>query len=218
MLEIRLAGAQIGADICGLDVKTMDDATFGAIYRAWLDYNVVAVRGQDLDIEDYLAYSRRFGEVVTHPSKNTRHPDHPEITVLGTDKFDAEGKLKMSVYKRGGEGFHTDGSYEKVPFKATQLYAIAIPSTGGDTLFASTYAAYDALPEKLKARIKGLNGVYVFGGATELAIDLLNKTAVSLRSCTHWCAPIRRPGARFFTSTPTSCCASMAFPLQKARR
>lgn len=174
MLEIRPVGAQIGAEICGIDVRTMDDATFGAIYRAWLDYNVVAVRGQDLEIEDYLAYSRRFGEVVKHPSKNTRHPDHPEVTVLGIDKFDADGNLKMAVYNRGGDGFHTDGSYEEVPFKATQLYAVAIPSTGGDTLFASTYAAYGALPEKLKVRIRGLKGVYVFGGATKLAIDLLN--------------------------------------------
>ena len=163
-MEIRRIGPQIGAEITGVDVKTMDDATFAAIYRTWLDYNVIAVRGQDLRIEDYLAYSRRFGRIDPHPSKSTRHPDCPEVTLLGANKFDADGKLIMAVYKRGAEGWHTDGSYDKEPFKATQLYALAIPSRGGDTLFASTYAAYDALPEKLKKRIEPLKGAYVYGG------------------------------------------------------
>src|SRR5215210_4735585 len=61
MLEIRPLGPQIGAEINGVDVKTLDDTTFNAIYRAWLDYNVVAVRGQELEIADFLQYSRRFG-------------------------------------------------------------------------------------------------------------------------------------------------------------
>jgi taurine dioxygenase len=68
-MEIRPIGDQIGAEILGIDVKTLDDATFSVIYKAWLDYNVIAVRDQNLDIQDYLNYSRRFGEVVIHPSK-----------------------------------------------------------------------------------------------------------------------------------------------------
>lgn len=174
-MEIRRIGTQIGAEVLGVDVKRMDEATFGAIYKAWLDYNVIAVRDQNLEISDYLAYSRRFGEVVQHPSKSTRHPDYPELTVLGVNKFGSDGKLNMAVYKRGGDGFHTDGSYEKLPFKATQLYAIAVPSTGGDTLFASTYAAYDALPQKLRQRIEGLSGAYIYGGTKKIAIELLNE-------------------------------------------
>ena len=157
-------GPQIGAEISSIDVKTIDDATFGEIYRTWLRCNVVCVRGQDLQIEDYLAYSRRFGILERHPSKSTRHPDCPEVTLLGANKFDANGKLDMAIYRRGAEGFHTDGAYDEEPFKATQLYALAIPSRGGDTLFASMYAAYDALPERLKTRLQGLQGAYVYGG------------------------------------------------------
>ena len=164
MLQIRRMGPQIGAEITGIDVRTLDDAGFAPIYRAWLDCNVIAVRGQDLTIEEFLKYSRRFGRIDPHPSKSTRHPDCPEVTLLGANKFDADGKLNMAIYKRGAEGWHTDGSYDKEPFKATQLYAIAIPSRGGDTLFASTYAAYDALPERLKQRIENLQGAYVYGG------------------------------------------------------
>jgi len=164
VIEIRRLGPQIGAEINGVDVKSLDDATFAAIYRAWLDYNVVAVRGQDLGIADFLAYSRRFGRIDPHPSKSTRHPNFPEVTLLGVNKFGPDGKLDMAVYRRGAEGWHTDGSYDREPFKATQLYALAIPSRGGDTLFASTYAACDALPDRLRRRLECLRGAYVYGG------------------------------------------------------
>jgi hypothetical protein len=96
MIEVRRLGTQIGAEINGVDVKTMDEAAFGAIYRAWLDYNVIAVRGQDLQLPDFLAYSRRFGVVTPHPSKSTRHPDCPEITLLGANKFRADGTLDQT--------------------------------------------------------------------------------------------------------------------------
>lgn len=175
-MEIRLIGDKIGAEITGVDVKTMSESDFDRIYKAWLDYNVITVRDQKLEIGDYVKYSNRFGRVVEHPSKSTRYPGHPEVTLLGANKFDANGKLKMAVYKRGGDGFHTDGSYEKEPYKATQLYAIAIPTVGGDTMFASTYSAYDALPESLKKRIENLSASYIYGGREKIAIDLLDES------------------------------------------
>jgi taurine dioxygenase len=84
--------------------------------------------------------------------------------MLGINKFDADGKLIPAIYRRGAEGWHTDGAYDAVPFKATQLYALAIPSTGGDTHFASMYAAYAALPERLKQRLEGRVGGFTYGG------------------------------------------------------
>ena len=164
MMQVRRLGERIGAEITGVDIRELDAAGFEAIYRAWLDYNVIAVRDQALEIPDYLAYSRRFGEVHPHPSKSTRHPEHPEITLLGANKFRPDGTLDESIYRRGAEGFHTDGAYDAVPFKATQLYAIAVPSRGGDTFFASMYDAYDALPQRLRARLEGRRGAYVYGG------------------------------------------------------
>jgi taurine dioxygenase len=174
MIEIRRQGPQIGAEIHGVDVKTLDEAAFAAIYRAWLDYNVVVVPGQELEIEDFLRYSRRFGIVHPHPSKMTRHPQYPEITLLGVDKFGPDGALNMAIYRRGAEGWHTDGAYDQEPFKATQLYALAVPRTGGDTLFASMYAAYDALPERLKTRLDGRMGAFTYGGRRK-ATALLNE-------------------------------------------
>lgn len=172
-MHVRQLGTQIGAEITGVDVRNLDEAGFRAIYRAWLDYNVIAVRDQDLELGEFLAYSKRFGRVEPHPSKSTRHPDCPEITLLGANKFRPDGTLDQAIYARGASGFHTDGAYDQIPFKATQLYALAIPSRGGDTLFASMYAAYDALPNRLKERLEGRYGAYVYGGRRR-ANELLN--------------------------------------------
>ena len=172
-MEIRRLGPQIGVEIRGVDVKTLDEAGFAPIYRAWLDHNVAVVVDQELEIEDFLRYSRRFGLVVPHPSKMTRHPDHPEITMLGVNKFGPDGQLDMAIYRRGAEDWHTDGAYDEEPFKATQLYALAVPSRGGDTFFASMYAAYDGLPQRLRDRLEGRQGAFTYGGRRK-ATALLN--------------------------------------------
>jgi taurine dioxygenase len=173
MIEVRRLGKEVGVEVRGVDVKALDDDGFATIYRAWLDANVLVIPDQQLEIDDFLRYSRRFGDVHPHPSKMTRHPAHPEITLLGVNKFGADGALDMAVYRRGAEGWHTDGAYDEEPFKATQLYAIAVPSRGGDTLFASMYAAYAALPPQLKARLEDKRGAFTYGGRTK-ATALLN--------------------------------------------
>jgi taurine dioxygenase len=174
MVEVRRMGTQIGAEIRGVDVKTLDADGFAPIYRAFLDYNVIVVPGQQLEIGDFLRYSRRFGRIEPHPSKSTRHPEVPEITLLGINKIGPDGKLNEAVYRRGAAGWHTDGAYDPNPFKATQLYALAIPSKGGDTLFANGYSAYEALPERLKRRLEGRKGAFVYGGRKQGA-TLLNE-------------------------------------------
>jgi len=166
MIKINRLGPQIGAEILGVDVKSLDEETFTAIYQTWLECNVIAIRDQTLEIEDFLAYSRRFGRLHEHPSKSTRHADYPQLTLLGVNKFDEDGNLIEAVYRRGAHDWHTDGAYDEDPFKATQLYALAIPSIGGDTLFASMYAAYEALPTPLKQKLDGRLGAFKYGGRT----------------------------------------------------
>ena len=114
MIEVRRLGPQIGAEINGVDVKTMDDATFGVIYRAWLDYNVVAVRGQE-------SPDRRFPRPTAGASGSSNRtrpraraiPTVPKSRCSVRTKFGPDGKLDMAIYKRGAEGWHTDGSYER---------------------------------------------------------------------------------------------------------
>src|SRR3979411_672864 len=93
--------------------------------------------------------------------------------MLGTGKFNADGSLNQAIYRRGAEGWHTDVPYDGLPFKATQLYALAIPDTGGDTFFASGYAAYDAMPDRLKLRLEGGLGAVTYCGRRK-AQALLN--------------------------------------------
>lgn len=163
-MEIRCLGDGIGAEVTGTDVTTLDDAGFAAIYRAWLDHNVVCVRDQSLDPAQFLAYSRRFGRLVPHASRTTQHPEHPEITLLGVNKFNPDGTINNKIYRRGASNFHTDGNFEEEPYKATQLYCRAVPSRGGDTYFASMYTAYEMLPAALKKALEGRHGVYIYGG------------------------------------------------------
>lgn len=173
-MKITPLNPHTGAEITGVDVKTLDDAGFAPIYETWLKYGIIVVRDQKLEVDDYVRYSERFGHVVTHPSKSTRHPDHPKITMLGVNKFNADGNLNKLVYARGASGFHTDGAYDEVPFKATGMYCLAVPSRGGNTFFSSMYAAYDALPRRLRDLLAGRRGAFTYGGRRKRSIDLLN--------------------------------------------
>ena len=128
------------------------------------------------------------GGLITVPALMLGLPAGTALpTLLGTNKFDAEGKLNNKIYRRGASGFHTDGNYEEEPFKATQLYALAIPSRGGDTYFASMYTAYDSLPEQLKKRLEGKYGIYVYGGRRTEYNTLLTKDDFNTRK------PVRHP-------------------------
>ncbi len=87
--------------------------------------------------------------------------------MLGIGKFNPDGTLNDAIYRRGAAGFHTDGAYDAVPFKATQLFALAVPGTGGDTQFSGMYMAYDALPARLKRQLAGRNGAFTYGGRND---------------------------------------------------
>ncbi|MGY8994308.1 MAG: TauD/TfdA dioxygenase family protein [Rhodospirillales bacterium] len=187
MLKIRPMGPNIGGEITGVDVKNLDDSGFVPIYKSWLKYGVTVVRNQELEIADFIRYSQRYGPVLKHPSQTTRHPDHPEITMLGINKFDPSGNLIKAIYGRGAGGFHTDGAYEEVPYKATQLYALAIPSSGGDTHFSSMYMTYDALPARLKILLEGRKAAYTF--SKQGAMQALNEKGIERPLMLHLMMP-----------------------------
>ena len=109
MVQIRRMGPQIGVEVTGVDVKTLDDAGFAPIYQAWLDHNVMVVRDQELTIEDFLRYSRRFGLVVPHPSKahaasrtSRDHPArHQQVRCRGqADRRDLPARRRGLAHRR----------------------------------------------------------------------------------------------------------------------
>ncbi|MEZ5854668.1 MAG: TauD/TfdA family dioxygenase [Hyphomicrobiaceae bacterium] len=172
-MEIEKATPGIGAIATGVDVTKMSEAEWQALYQAWLDTSVLIVRGQQLSKEDFLGYSRRFGRLKPHRVKKTRDPQHPEITLMGVTSGGSDSKGDKLILSRG-QGWHTDSPWDTEICKGTQLYALEIPSYGGDTLFASMYAAYDALPDRLKDRIAPLKVAFGYGGRARRSIELLD--------------------------------------------
>ena len=172
-MKIEKADPRIGAIATDVDVRALSDEDWNALYQAWLDGIVLVVRGQTLTIEEFLAYSARFGRLKPHRVKKTRHPDHPALTVMGIGTRKPDGQVDKTIYDRGG-GWHTDSPWDDEICKGTQLYGIEIPSYGGDTLFASMYEAYATLPETLKRRIEGLKAEHVYGGRGRRGNELLD--------------------------------------------
>jgi taurine dioxygenase len=135
----------------------VSDEDFKEIHRTWLDYLVVRFRGQQLAIEDLIAFSRRFGELDWAPVQETgrRFVDgHPEIYVVSNV---IENGVPIGSLGAGEAVWHTDMSYLANPPKASMLYAVEIPSAGGDTDFCNMYRAYEALPDSLAQRVRGLS-------------------------------------------------------------
>ncbi len=178
MVEIRPLGTKLGAEVTGVDLSSLDDAEFARIYEAFLDHIVLVFRGQELDMEAFLAHGRRYGPLRPHIVRKSRHPDLPELMMLDSKiedtKTGVQEKTSANLVKRGAV-WHTDTSYDYVPAKASQLYARIIPSRGGDTLFSSAYAVYDALPDRLKRRIEGLKATYKYGGRLKREVQLLEE-------------------------------------------
>ena len=172
-MRIEKAAPHIGAIVTGVDVKTMTDGEWKQLYQAWLDSTVLVVRDQKLAKPDYVAYSARFGRIKPHRVKRTRDPEHPEITLMGVGARTADGKADKLILNRG-QGWHTNSPWDTEICKATQLYALEIPNYGGDTLFANMYAAYDALPQRLKERIEPLKIEFGYGGRGRTGIELLD--------------------------------------------
>lgn len=171
-MKIEKAAPRIGAIVSDIDVKALSEADWTQLYQTWLDHQVMIVRGQTLTKADYVAYSRRFGTLKPHRVKRTRDPEHPEITLMGvTTRTDA--KADRLILNRG-QGWHTDSPWDTDICKATQLYGLEIPSYGGDTLFANMYAAYDAMPERLKQQCAGLKLEFAYGGREQKGRDLLD--------------------------------------------
>src|SRR3546814_12112781 len=112
---------------------------------------------------------------------------------MGVNTKSASGSVDQSVYGRGAN-WHTDGPWDTEVCKATQLYAVEIPSCGGDTLFANMYAAYDSLPDALKQRIDGLQAEFVYGGRTRQGHDLPEPEEPALPPAVHPRCERRRVG------------------------
>jgi len=170
MLESTVSGksftvqpstAPLGNEITGLDIsRELDAETFRELSKAYADHSVLVFRNQKLTPEQHIRFSRGFGELEIHVVERYLLPGHPEIFRVSN--------IVENGQRIGGSGefWHTDLSYVKQPSRGSLLYSIEVPTRDGvvlgDTEFASTAAAYDALPQAMKDRLKGLKAVHRF--------------------------------------------------------
>lgn len=150
-LDIRPLAPAMGAEISGVDLgKPVDDALFAALHAALLEHGAIFLRDQQLTAASQLAFARRFGALEVHPIVEGTS-EHPEV---------------IRVHKPAGErasfgvGWHSDNSFLERPSAATLLYATRVPPVGGDTLYASAAAAYEALSPPLRELVDGLHAVH----------------------------------------------------------
>jgi len=153
-LAVQPVTAAIGAEISGVDLsQPLPDETIVEIRTALVTHHVLFFRGQDLTPEQQMAFGRRFGELDEHPFVHGR-PDHPEVLEIVTEPDDS--------WNFGG-GWHTDVTFLECPDLGSILYAVELPPAGGDTLFASQHAAYEALSPTMQELLAGLVGIHTAG-------------------------------------------------------
>ena len=164
MISISKLGKHLGAEISGVDLsRPLDDDTFARISDAFFQNEVVVFRDQKLTPTEQAAFARRFGELEVHVRKEHRLDGHPEILVV-SNILDGAGRA-IGV-QDAGRFWHSDLSYKRAPSMLSVLYALEVPARDGVVLgatsFASTTAAYQALPDELKLRLQGLRNIHSY--------------------------------------------------------
>jgi len=146
-----------GAEVTGLDFRGAIDAeSCATLSRAFAEHHVLVMRDQHFAPEQFKAAVQLFGELQPHDKKEHHVPGHPDVSYVSNDEF-VNGRRIIP-----GETFHTDHSNHPRPPKATTLFAVDLPSSGGDTQYVNMHDAYDDLPEDTKQRIEGLKAVHAY--------------------------------------------------------
>lgn len=164
MITVTRIGKHCGAEISGVDLsQPLDDNTFAQVANAFFDNEVVVLRNQQITPAQQIAFTRRFGILEAHVRKESRLGGHDEIFVL-SNKLDARGNAIGAM--DAGRFWHSDLSYKREPSMLSALYSVEVPVKNGvalgNTYFASTTAAYNALPDAMKQRLAKMRNVHSY--------------------------------------------------------
>ena len=158
-INIEPLSPVLGASIQGVDLRNpVDSASQELLYKTFINHSVLCFPGQELTAKDQLRFANLFGrgdggDRVKRRDKKQRRTG--ERGMMFVSNIRENGEL-IGVLPDGEMMFHSDGAHRESPYRATTLYAIKIPSRGGNTLFSNLYAAYDALPQSTKDKIENL--------------------------------------------------------------
>ncbi len=156
------SGTALGAEIRGVDLTRIDDATFQVLHKVWLEHMLLLFRGQKFVPEDLVTLVKRFGTPVTSSTLHKRDLSErtanqvfqlpPEVTVVTNIR---ENGKPVGILGDGEVVWHSDFSFKDKPTAARMLLAVEIPPAGGHTYFTNCYAAYDTMSDDMKRRIAG---------------------------------------------------------------
>ncbi len=167
-ITIEPTGA-LGAFVQGVDLASFDDETLAELRDAFAAYSVLFFRDQSLSPEAHIALAERWGEINVNRFF-AAVPEHPQIAMVLKEPDQTSNV---------GGGWHTDHSYDQIPALGSMLLALETPPVGGDTLFASTCAAYDSLSDGLKETLESLrawhSSRHVFGAEANRPADLAER-------------------------------------------
>ena len=173
-IEVAPLDAALGARITGIDLsRPLSDTEFASVHAAWLDHQVLIFPDQNMDDEDQVRFSQLFGDLpdkAVH-SKGTKSGQQRHKSVMLVTNIREDGEVIGSL-PDGEMHFHTDGAYERDPYRYTMLYAIEVPREGGDTMFANMYRAYETLPEELKERLDGVEAEQGFYTGVDVSDEM----------------------------------------------
>jgi taurine dioxygenase len=151
-LQTRPLSPALGAEIIGVDLRQeMDERVTAQVRETWHENLVILLRDQHLSEEDEVRFAERFGPPAVIHTKQFMQK-HPAVMLISNIREDGK---PIGALPDGEMHFHSDQCYQERPAMASMLYAIEVPSKGGNTLFANAYAAYETLPEAIKRRIEG---------------------------------------------------------------
>lgn len=162
-INVVPAKAALGAEVEGVDLTNIDDATFRQLHDIWLDHLLLVFRGQKFTAQDLVTLVKRFGTPVTSSGLHKRGLEErtankvfnlpPEVTVVTNVR---ENGKPVGILGDGEVVWHSDFSFKEAPTAARMLLGVEIPPAGGATYFSNCYAAYDALSPAMKKRIAGM--------------------------------------------------------------
>jgi taurine dioxygenase len=205
-IDVKPVSMHTGALIEGVDLRQpLEEQTYREIRNALNSHGVIFFRNQDLTPAQQLAFTKRFGDIDVDPTGGLGHPDgFPMI---------CEVKKEPDETRNIGGNWHSDHAFDKEPPLGSVLLARELPDYGGDTMFASMYAAYDALSDGLKKTLQGLRAVHAktnayVGLAKEREVSAAERAQVNKdfakREALHPVVPIHpESGKRLLFVNPT---------------
>jgi taurine dioxygenase len=150
---VRRLSPALGAEILGVDLRDPIDAALKQKFLdAWHQHLVILLRSQKLEEDSQVRFAETFGAPAKITSGRTFSLKHPSVMLISNIREDGK---PIGALPDGEMHFHTDQCHQAIPAKASMLYAIEIPSRGGNTLFSNAYTAYETLPEDIKRRLSG---------------------------------------------------------------